>query len=245
MALKASVTDLAEVPEAFHSLYTQADGGFHLSVDGMVPKAKLDEFRNNNVALKKQVEDYTTKFDGVDPEKYRALTAKEQADRDKKLIDSGKVEELFAERLAPLKTDYEKRLKAEADAKLAMQSQLEGLLIDSAIRDAAAKSGVRPTAVDDVLLRGRQTFKLQDGKAIPMKPDGTPLYGKTSDPMTVAEWVSSLTEAAPHLFEQSTGGGSNKATGNTQVPAGAVSRNDSQAFLANLKGIASGKVKVR
>ncbi|HQU04307.1 MAG TPA: hypothetical protein PLT25_06270 [Acidocella sp.] len=243
MSLKAVVDTLDAVEEPFRSLYAEKDGKFHLAVEGLVPKSRVDEFRDTNIALKRQMDELTAKFDGIDPEVARELAAKAAKDRDKKLIDAGKVEELLAERVGAMKTEYETRLKAEESAKTTLTKQLEGLLIDNAIRDAAAKSGVRATAIDDVLLRGQRIFRLQDGKAVPMEGDKV-IFGKNGDPMPIDEWVSGLTERAPHLFEPSQGGGSRNGTGNSNTGAGRVSRDDAASFLSNLDAIAKGAVKV-
>lgn len=244
MSLKARIKSLSEVPEALQGFYTEQNGEFVLAVDGMVSKEKLDEFRDNNVALKRQAEELAAKLQGVDLDKYRELVDREQKERDKKLIDAGQFEQLLNERTAAMKADFEKQVKAMSDEKGKLSGQLEGLLIDNAIREAAAKSGVRATAVDDVLLRGRAMFKLVDGKATAMNGD-SPQFGKDGNPLGISEWVSGLTDAAPHLFEPSNGGGAPKAGGNPAPnQPGKVSRDDSAAFLANLDGIATGKVSV-
>src|SRR4051812_26871123 len=108
MALKARVDSLDGVPEALHGMYAAQDGGgFVLQVEGMVPSAKLAEFRDNNTTLRRQVEDLTKKFDGIDPDKFRELSDKAAKERDKKLIDAGKVDELVAERVAAMKAASE------------------------------------------------------------------------------------------------------------------------------------------
>ncbi|MBM2883918.1 hypothetical protein JFK97_05900 [Chromobacterium phragmitis] len=244
MSLKARIKTLSEVPEALQSFYTEQNGEFVLSVEGMVGKDKLDEFRDNNVNLKRQLEERDAKFKDVDIDKYRELVERDQKERDKKLIDAGQFEQLLSERTAAMKADFDKQIKAAGDEKAKLSGQLEGLLIDSAIRDAAAKTGVRSTAVDDVLLRGRAMFRLVDGKATAMNGDA-PQFGKDGSPLGIAEWVSGLTESAPHLFEPSSGTGAPKAGSQAvSVGAGKVARNDSAGFLANLDAIASGKTKV-
>lgn len=241
MALKARIKALSEVPEALQSFYTEKDGEFVLGVEGMVTSDKLNEFRDNNIALKKQMDDLNAKFAGVDPEKFKALSDKEQKERDKKLIDAGKVDELVAERVNAMKADHDKQLKTLTDERAKLSGQLEGLVIDNAIRDAATKSGVRATAVDDVLLRGRMLFKLKDGKAVPMEGD-KPVFGKDGNEMGINEWVGGLAERAPHLFETSSGAGSGGSS--QSAPGGKISRTDQKSFLNNLDKIAKGEQSV-
>ncbi len=212
MALKYRIKTLSEVDEALHSFYTKDGEEYVLGVEGAVDKAKLGEFRDNNINLKRQIDELTGKYKDIDPEEYAALKEKSQKERDKKLIDAGKVDELVNERVKAMQTDYEKQVNAHVESNGKLTKQLESLVIDNAIREAATKSGVRPTAVDDVLLRGRQLFKLQDGKAIPMEGD-KPVFGKSGDPMDIGEWIGGLTEKAPHLFEPNAGGGTPKTGG--------------------------------
>jgi hypothetical protein len=244
MPLKTRIKSLEEVPEAVREFYTEQDGEFFLPVEGMVPKDKLDEFRTNNVELKKQLEALEEKFDGVDPEVFRELSTKAQKERDKKLIDSGKVEEMVNERVNAVKSGFEKERKGLDESNRKLTIQLEGLLIDNAVRDASAKSGVRSGAVDDVLLRARQVFKIIDGRAVAYDGDKQ-IFGATGNPITVAEFITEkLAPTATHLFEPSKGSDSKKAEGSSSGGSGAIDRADGKAFLANLGDIAAGKKQV-
>jgi len=244
MTLQVVVETIEAVPEALRSFYVEKDGKFHLPVEGVVSAEEHKTFRNNNIQLLKQNKELLEKFEGIDPVKVRELQEQQRKLEEGKLLTEGKAEEVFAARLAPVKKDFETKLTAAEQRALAAERRLEGLLIDDAIRDAATKAGVRPTAVEDVLLRGRQAFKLVDGKAVPMSGDEV-LYGKTGQPMSMDEWLAALTEKAPHLFEQSQGGGAQGARGGGGSGAGTISRTDSAAFFANVGKIAANQVKVR
>lgn len=220
MALKLVLDSLDGVHESVKDAYTERDGKFHLTVDGLVPKARLDEFRDTNVARARENDELKKTLAGfadVDVEKYRAMTARETGIAEKKLIEAGKVEELFEARLAPMRAEHDKVVKGLASEKGAAVKQLEGLLIDSALRDAATKAGVLPTAVTDVLLRGRQVFRLSEGKATAFDGDA-PVFGKDGQALGMSEWATSLSDTAPHMFALSQGGGTPKggsATGAT------------------------------
>lgn len=245
MALKLTVASLDEVPEEHRALYVEKDGKYALPVEGAVEKARLDEFRDGNVALKKQIEELQAKFNGIDPEAARELLEQQKKQRNKELIEAGKVEELLAERVSSMRAEYENALKALHEEKSTLATTLEGLVIDNALRDAAVKNGVRPSAIEDVLLRGKRVFKLQEGQAVGMDGD-RPLYGKDGSPMSVSEWVSGLSNQAPHLFEISTGSNAkatNSASG-SGVVRGAIRKDDAKSFLANLDKIAKNQVRV-
>jgi len=74
MALKIKHQTKAEIPFELQPFYVERDGAWLLNVEGgIADKAKLDEFRNANVALRKQVEDLTARFEGIDPAEVRKL----------------------------------------------------------------------------------------------------------------------------------------------------------------------------
>lgn len=242
MALKFVVDTLDTVDEAHRQLYVEKDGKFVLGVEGAVSTEKLNEFRTSNVALLKERDGLVAKYKDVDLEAYNALTEQQRKLRDKELIEAGKVEELFGERTATMRTQHEKQLSAVAKERDTIKGQLEGLVIDGALRDAAIKHGVAPTAVDDVLLRGRATFKLVEGKAVAMKGDAQ-MFGSNGDPLDPSGWVASLQETAPHLFPASTGSGSRGIPG-AGVRVGTVNRGDQSAFLSNIEKIAGAQMQV-
>lgn len=205
MKLKFKLDTLDGLDAAIAGLYEQgADGAYYLSVDGAVDKSKLDEFRNNNVKLLKDLE----KFKDVDPAKYQELLALAKKQEEKKLIDAGEIDKVVEQRVGEMKSTYENQLKTLTEQNSVAQRQLESLLIDNAVRDAAVKSGVQPTAVDDVLLRAKATFKIKDGNAVPVDAQGNVVYGKDgTSPMSVVDWTTGLKKQAPHLFQGSQGGG--------------------------------------
>ena len=240
--LKARVKSLDGIPEALQSLYAKQGDDYVLEVEGMVGKDKLDEFRDNNISLQKRMDDLSKQFEGIDPAKARKLDEEARTAREDALKAAGKVDEIVAERVAAMKADHEKQMKALQDDRDSTRKHLEVEVIDNAIRAAAAKGSVRDTAIDDVLLRGRSVFRMVDGKAIPMEGE-KPVFGKSGDPMGIEEWVGGLATSAPHLFRESQGAGANKGQGKG-VGAGQIARDDTAGFLANVDKIASGQMRV-
>lgn len=217
LALKSVVDTIESVPEALREHYEARDGKFHLAAEGLVPKARVDEFRDTNIATRRELDALKAQFYGVDPELYKTLTAKEAEQREKKLIDAGKVEEMFAERTAAMKAEHERAVKGLSDTATATTRRLESLLVDGALKDAAIKAGVAPTGVEDVVLRGRQVFRLHEGNATAFDGD-KPIYGKSGEALSMTEWLAGLSERAPHLFiaSQGTGAVGSRGTGNAK-----------------------------
>jgi hypothetical protein len=172
-------------------------------------KAKLDEFRTNNVHLMKDMEDIKDKFGGIDLDAYADMQKQQQLLKDKKLLDAGKIEELFEERNKGLVEAQAKEVKGLQDSNSLLQRQVETFVVDNAVRDSATKAGVVDTGMDDILLRAKAVFSLSEGKAVPTDSNGQIIYGQgTSEAMSVKEWVDTQMEVAPHLFKESSGSGS-------------------------------------
>jgi len=211
MSLKFMLDNLEGLDEGVAALYSKhSDGKFYLEVDGAVAKSKVDEFRDNNIALKQQLD----KFGEVDLEELARLQAAEKERSGKKEIKAEDVDNLVAERVATMQEDHNKAIDDLTGINAKQSRQLESLLIDSKVRSAATEGKVLASAVEDVLLRAKSVYSLVDGVATPKDDKGNVIYGKNgTDPMPMDEWVGKLSKNAPHLFEGSKGGGAGGGDG--------------------------------
>lgn len=203
MALKYRIKKLDDVPEAVRSLYKADGDDFVLDAEGIVPKERLDEFRENNIVLKQQMD----KLKDIDPVKYRELQQLETAVTEGKLIKAGKLEEVVNLRVDAMKKEKDTKI-AELEAITSQQGgQLSALLIDNGVKSAAIKKGVLPTAVDDVVARARGVYVVENGAPI-AKKGADVIFGKDGKtPMQPDEWIDGLKESAPHLFQGTQGSG--------------------------------------
>lgn len=211
--MKFKIAKLEDVEESLRQYYKQGqDGAYYLDVEGAVAKERLDEFRNNNVDLTKRLE----AFKDLDPAKVQELLENERKIAEKKLIDAGDIEGLVNQRIAAMKTDHDRKV-AEMTTQLGTANrQLETLLIDNSVREVASKIGVVPSAVDDVLLRAKTVFKVENGAPVAKDSAGNTVYGKDgTSSLNIGEWLGGLKEQAPHLFATSSGSGArNQGPGN-------------------------------
>jgi len=203
MPLRFKYQSKQELPADHQSLYVERDGAFFLDAEGVVEKSKLDEFRTNNVALLKQIEELKGKYHGIDPDQARQLEQAKRELEEQAALKAGEVDKVVASRVQSIKSDLE-RPTAERDS---LNARLAGIQINQGVIVAATKRGLRPTAIADVTLRAQRAFKLVGG--VPQAQDGDRIrYGKDGvTPMTLDEWIDSLVTEAPHLFEASAGGG--------------------------------------
>ncbi len=87
--------------------------------------------------------------------------------------------------------------------------QLARLAVDGAVRDAAGRVGLVPAAIDDALGRGRRVFTLdEDGRPVARDAEGAVVPGADGkSPLTPAEWLETMKDAAPHWWPPSSGAG--------------------------------------
>lgn len=200
MALKFKYASKGEVPAEHASLYVERDGAFVLDAEGVVDKAKHEEFRQNNIALANQLK----RFEGIDPDAVRQLADEKRKLEEAAQIKAGEVDKVLAARLKAELDKVHAPVVAERDA---LHGRLTAIQIDQAVVNEATKRGLRATAIPDITSRARMTFKLVGG--VPQAFDGERIRtGKDGvAPMTLAEWVDALVSDAPHLFEANAGGG--------------------------------------
>lgn len=209
MKPKFSYTNATDIPTPLKDFYTEKDGVWTLDVEGAASAERLREFRDNNITLQGKVKELEMKYNGIDPDEVAKLTKEHASFKAAAAKADGKLDEEIAKRTQVMKAEYDKAL-AELNQKVQSAStELATLKIDKAALEIGSKFGLRPTAQTDIVARARNTFKLgDDGKVTPIGPDGKPIYGKSGEPITLAEWVEAQAKEAPHLFEPNGGGGS-------------------------------------
>jgi hypothetical protein len=209
MALKFRYKLKDEVPAEHAALYVERDGAFVLDAEGVVDKTRVDEFRTNNLALKKQLDDLAAKYEGIDPDAVKTLLAEKAKLEDQKLLKGGEVEKLVEKRTKGIVSDMEKRLQSAEQQASVLSAQLLEKEIDRNVVEAATKLGLRASAIPDIKARARNIFKIVGAAVAAVEADGkTPVCGQDgATPLTFDEWVARQVVEAPHLFESSAGGG--------------------------------------
>lgn len=171
-------------------------------------KAKVGEFRDNNIALTKSVDDLTAKFKGINIDEYSKMQKEAQELKDKKMIRAGKVDELVEDKVNKIRTEQVAEMQKMKDTNASLSTQLNAQVVGDAVKTAAIKAGIVGTAIDDVLTRANDMWTAKDGKPVAVNKDGSTIWVEgTTEPLTLYKWVKSLNETAPHLFGTSKGTG--------------------------------------
>ena len=249
--LNKRITDLDAIDEKYQDLYVkdESSGDYVLDFVDQDAKSQVDEFRNNNRSLNRQLEDMKAQVDkyaalgDVTPDDITGLLEARQlahqAANDELLkeimLPNGQVDRDKVRQFADKQFDGERREmhnkfeamgveKAELEAKYfeandMYQSQVRKSEIRSAIEGVAR---VRDGAMDDIISRAERQIGFNDGgELIVRDAAGEARYGsKGGQYMTTKEWVGELVETAPHLFEGRVGGG---AAGDGGRPKGPIS----------------------
>ena len=229
MALKFKYETREEVPAEAVAFYAEREGSWQLDVDGVADKGKLEEFRNTNVALLKQIEEQKKRYEGIDPDEVRKLGAEKQRLEEERQLRAGELDKVVESRIKGLRGDWEKQVAGLTSEREALSKQLTTIQIDQGVITAATRRGLRPTAITDITARARQTFRLEGGAPRAFESDGqTVRYGRDGvTPMSLEEWVDMQVSEAPHLFEANAGGG---AAGNGPGGAGGGNRSVKNPF---------------
>ena len=236
--LKKRINSLDAVDEKYQDLYVQDEQSGDYVLDFVDPDAKsqVDEFRNNNRALNRQLEEMKAQVD-----KYSALgdvTAEdingllearqlaERAANDELLkeimlpngqVDRDKVRQFADKQFEGERSEMQRKFDALGAEKEALEADLfsarndyQNQVRQSGLRDAIeGVARVRSGAMDDILSRAeRQIGFTEQGDMVVWDGNGEPRYGtKGGQYMTTKEWIGELVESAPHLFEGRVGGG--------------------------------------
>jgi hypothetical protein len=167
------------------------------SVTGL--KTKNTELLGKLKETTKKLSQFETQFEGLDINAVKGLLTK-----------AGKIDEVFSRRTERLRGDFEKQLKAEkerADKAESFASKFRDKVLGDSIRSAAIKAGALPEAAEDLILRAKGQFTLnEEGEAVAIDKEGQAILGKDGKtPLTPLEWAESLRESAPHLWPRASG----------------------------------------
>lgn len=187
MALKYKFKSKDEIPAEHAALYVEREGAFVLDAEGVTDKARVDEFRQSNVTLKKELEELRAKFDGIDPEEVRKLAAEKQRLEEERQIKAGEAEKVYETRLKGMRAEWDKDVVGYKGQVEALTRTLTTVQIDQGVTTTATKRGLRPTAIPDITARARSVFKLVNGAPRAFEADGaTVRYGRDGvTPMTL------------------------------------------------------------
>lgn len=225
-----SFDSLEAVPEGLREFAKNTDGKFVVDV---VPGAKLNEFRDNNIRLSQERDNLAGIFQKLRPvvgedldtflSSYQNMAEVAQKVKDGTLKTTDDITKEVENRVSAMKNGYENQLSQAQKDKVAAQEALTAAnnkynrsVIDRAVTEAVINpnSGANPEALKHILTNAYEVFQVTPSGQLIAKDGDATIYGSNgADPMTPAEWLGRLRETAPFFFKNSNGGG---ATGGGQ-----------------------------
>lgn len=226
----------AELADAVSQVNEDGDykGQFAVNV---VPRKKLDEFRDNNTALAKKLEDSDAlvkriaaaagivKLEDFDPEAHaKELSALKDTARkvaDGKLQASDDIDKEVNKRTEAMRNKFDQTLQEKQVEVNNMRVERDKAIvdykrtfIDKAVASVIADPdlGLEPSAMMDVMQKAYGVFFVEEDNSItPKESSGQTMWGEDgTSKMTMKEWINlRLRKDSPHYFKKSNGGGAN------------------------------------
>lgn len=205
-AHKAQIKDLTE----------GLDKKIEEAVSGL--KAKNEEL----LGEKKSIQERLAQFkDITDPEKALEALTFIQENEDAQLIKDGKIDELLEKRTSQMRIDHQtaldtlqEQLDAATNEGSVYKLQYEQKMIGDQLQDAAIKAGVRPEAIPDVMLRGRELYSLATDNTIEARDaKGNLVKNEDGNVLTTSVWLEGLKKTSPHYWPSSEGSGASGGSG--------------------------------
>lgn len=263
MALKFVIDKLDDVPEAVRSLYKKVGDKFQLDAEGAVSEdehsglnAKVAEFRDNNIKLKKDFDAAQAKLQKVgdlDADAARAAITELASIKAKGVTNPGDLEAAIQKAVEkatePLAKKVEAAEKKEQQARLALETKS----LQDDLWAIGEKAGVRAESKKFWLQEATSQFKRDGSKLIVVRRDGdtesvvfSKRRGAAGDPMTAEEWAMEVAPVNPELsqFYKGSGGGGAKNDPKADGSGRRIIPNDADSVSRNLADIASGKAVV-
>ena len=211
-------------------------------------QGKVDEFRQNNIDLKKQVEEFQKKFEGIDPEKtkevlakfeklkgvdpdeYAELKKKKDDAEQKRLLDEGKLQELIEAERKTWQTKYDEKVQ---DLEKTTKDLRKELSETKNARDKAIADRQNGLVSDAFFRAGNsQEIGLQSNAVdlvmktaqgeFEVKDDGSVAHKVNGQ--SVDEYLKDFVQKNPYLVKPSQGGG---------TPPGRTGGMDNGQFVLN------------
>jgi chromosome segregation ATPase len=186
-------------------------------------KQQLDEFRTKATALEEEKARILAKnkelLDEAKKAKSQRNEFQQQLDELKAQLEHGddvmtKANEIASKKIETLSAEYEEKLAEAMENADKYRQQFESLRnqysterLANEIRAVAEKSKVLPTAIDDIVLRAQQIFKLNEEGQLEARDAEGNLLKAGKKVLTPEVFIETLKEKAPHFWPQSQGSG--------------------------------------
>lgn len=223
MAIRQIYEMQTDIPGGLREHFTEHDGRWFLQADPPIEdvanlKSALDKERGMRRDVEKQLVDWKTRYEGIDPDEHRKLQDRVKGLDESEVYDRQGIEALVTRRTETMKSEHDRvlRLKDNEISNLRenlgeMSQRWKTDRIRTALLNAVDTAGVYTDAREDAVSRGLAVFTDLDEHGNVVAKNGEELrYGKDGvNPLSPSEWISNLKAEgrARHLWPPSAGSG--------------------------------------
>jgi hypothetical protein len=197
--------------------------GFVAAADLAAANSRVVEFRDNNVALKKQVDELLplkTKYEGIDPDAARAALAAQDELKKKGVTKPEDIAAMLDAAVKAAVKPLTEQITSITTTSRETQQRADSMTLRQTLSDKFLKAGGVPEALDFIVSKAAGVFVVDGGtvKAAANKFS----TDKPGEPLSIDEWMTSLTKESAFAFKSSAGGGANPlpSGGGPTRPAG-------------------------
>lgn len=193
---------------------------------------EIDRLRNHSAKLldeKKKLKETYSAYDGLqdlgDPETIQNMVKQFQQNEDLRLFAEGKGSDVLKKHTERLELDFTNKIKDVTDelenerkARSSYEQKYHESEAGHALRTAAVSAGVRETAVEDILLRGKGVFTVTDNGTLEARDSEGNLRTVKNKALTPELFIESLRDKYPHYWPESVSSGARGGSGTANTP---------------------------
>ena len=183
--------------------------------DGIASKITeaTDGLSRKNAEILDEKKKLEKKYEGIDPDSVRDAVKFYEKNKDSKMIETGKLDELVEQKVSSLKADHDavvgelnSNLKKATETATTFQDLYQTKVLEDELSAAAIRAKVLPEAVRDVVTRAKQVFSLsEDFKVEARDGEGNLLKMENDIIVTPKNWMEVLKSEAPYFWPASEG----------------------------------------
>jgi len=221
-ALAPTIDKLEDVAEPARQFYksdgsgkfvvdlTGAPTGFVSAADLAAANARVVEFRDNNITLKRTVDELTPlkdKLAGVDIDAAKAALVQVEELKKKGITKPEDIATAITTAVNAAVAPLTQQITSITTTAQEAQKRADAGTMRSTIQETFTKAGGVPEALDFVINKAAGVFIVEGGNVKAAANQFS--VDKPGEPLSITEWMTKLTKDASFAFKGSGGGGAN------------------------------------
>lgn len=197
----------AKAVTAYKESIDTIKGGMETQIQEAI--SALKQKNDDIISEKRTLQEKLDGFKDLNPDEIKIAMEKAKKAEEEKMT----AEERAAKKVSDLKNDHsmileemQSKLDSATKNEVEFKNKFEGKVIEDDLRAQAVSAGVRPEAVEDVVMQGRAVFSLgEDGSVEARGADNSLLKNNDGIIMTSKVWMDGMKKDKSYFWPGSTG----------------------------------------